>query len=373
MILEAFQAKNNLAKDIFKDFLQTIASLQSGPITISPTYHRTEEGIKKALKKAKKVSTKMYDEVSPLIASPFGTIDQERARLSAVLTDLADTSSEEEVERTFESLFAETFDVLDKVYLFCEKLRSGQSREVIRQYYLQSYAATCFKAHLEERQSAKKKGVIIQLARFVYETLEIDYPLKRKKLDMLIKKPVEIQKLLDGVNGKEAKLAGELDAAINALSKRPLSARPDTSHKGRCDRRRGGDPKFLGMIAAPKPPAAPKPVAASLPPDEESEEEIGEEIGTDAEYVDTDIEEDIVEEGEDAGLPFKASVDVAPSRIKTFQTSLVRRDGAKILSRDPGTKDPLSKLWHKKKAEKSNKKEDGTQRHVPRKPTKHGK
>lgn len=385
VILEAFQAKNNLAKDIFKDFLQTIASLQSGPITISPTYHRTEEGIKKALKKAKKVSTKRYDQASPLIASPFGTIEQERARLSAVLTDLADTSSEEEIERTFESLFAETFEELDKVYLFCDKLRSGQSREVIRQYYLQSYAATCFKAHLEDRQSASKKGVIIQLARFIFATLEIDYPLKRKKLNMLIKKPLEVQKLLDAVNDKESKLAGELDAAINALSKRPLSARPDTSHKGRCDRRRGGDPRFLGMVPKPVPtssatasgPALPPVPAGALYEDDFEEGAEGEEVETDIEYLspdseEEDIEEVLEEEGEDKTLPFRRSS--SSSKIGTFYTSLVRKDGSRLVSRDPASRDPLARRRRRTLAEKAGREEEDTEQDTPYKPpTGHGK
>jgi hypothetical protein len=343
VIIEAFLAKNKLPFAVVKDIFSTLASLQPSVISISPKYKYTEEQIRKAWKKGKQLSPDVCDKEDPVMMSPFGSLEEERMRISQILSSLRPKKA----KREFQSLFSEAIDNLHKISVFHKKLKSGQSLTAIKQYYLQAYAATFFKAHVEERAKTKK-GVVRQLARYVCETLEIDYPLKSSIISLVIKDNPPIKILLDTVIKRELSLAVDLDKQIAALSKRPLSARPDQSKKGIADRRKRPDPTFLSMISAPATPS----LTASSGYDTESEMDEDEFELSDDEVIE-DSEDEIpedIQEGKEETLPFKPYG--THQKIGLFHSSSTRHDKSRIVSKDMSSKDPLSRRLKKNRAEK---------------------
>lgn len=221
VIIQAFKAKCDLPQAAMFDTVETMMALLSGgggPRLQSDPYKRSRGKFKKARKKYKKIDTTMTDIEGALISSPFQDIKTEEAQIFLrIKLDEGATS--------FDHLFADKLADLEQVSDLHQKMADGHFREAIKSYYLKEFAVTLFQQHvqnrmLEPREKGKKgKGALIEMAKFVCDTLEIPYPFKATKVTGVMSQ-AKTRALLDAVQAKSLVLVPELKEEMSLLSEK---------------------------------------------------------------------------------------------------------------------------------------------------------
>lgn len=229
VIIDAHDAKCALPKAVLMDTLQTLMSVASAG-SPSPTIHysRVLEKGKKALQKAEKIDTRMADAEQALLRSPFSDIKTEKIEVQERLREAS-------LREPFNDIFADKLEGIQQVNQFEKMLKSGQCREAIKKYYLKEFAVAIFQQHVQDRRE-KKKGALIEVAKYVCDTLEIPYPFKPSLLTGVLNE-AKTNALLDAVKAKSIDLIPCLKDEMDVLSRksmdRVLSARPDESRRGK--------------------------------------------------------------------------------------------------------------------------------------------